>query len=380
MAQDLRVWTNTQGRTLKATFVAITEKDVKLRLENGTVSSVPIEQLSPGDREYLTKIPKPENQPALPPKWPTEVALSGVPEVKIIKEDEATSEFIYETEHYEFRCDAKLGASMVREIGRLFEVTHLANVQLPLNLEPKPEEGREKFLAQLFKDKQDYYDAGAIPGSWGVYMSPKKSLMVPLESLGVRQVGKRFTLDRDANTSILVHETTHQMMSYWIPKLPTWYVEGSAEYVAAAKYKQGKLSFARMGDNVVDYVKSRGVTSKEWAMWHVYHLMQLQAETLASALTTDQTVATRTYASTAILTFYFYHLDGDGDGQNFINYLKDISSGTLERLAAQRHLIRGRSYSDIEKELAQKMRRHGLDLEFTGDAGPESGASSKPQE
>jgi hypothetical protein len=387
LAQDLRTWTDVQGRTLKAALMGVTEQGVQLRLENGTVSTVPFDRLSPEDRQYLSKQPKsdPAATPTTPSTpstpsaaWPSDVALKGVPEVTTVKEDVEAGEFIYQTEHYEFRCDAKLGASVVREFARLFEATHLVNHELPLNLSPKPESGQEKFLALLFKDKQDYYNAGAIPGSAGVYMGGKKCLMVPMESLGVRQVGKRFSLDRDSDNTTLIHEITHQMMNHWIPNLPTWYVEGSAEYVAAAKYRQGRFAFTRMGDNVVAYLReNKGVWDKKWTMWHLHHLMQIDGEAWSGAIGSDKTVSMRNYASSAILTFYFYHLDDAGDGKNLVNYLKDIKAGTLQRLAAQRHLIRGRSYAAIEKELAQKMRRWGLDLEFTGDAGPEFPESTK---
>lgn len=380
-ADDLRTWTDVQGRALKASFVASSNGNVQLRLENGTLSTVPIERLSPPDRQYVADIPKQDPASASAMPWPADVALKGMPEVKTVKEDAEGGEFIYETDHYEFRCDAKLGASLVREFARLFEATYLLNRQLPLNLEPQPESGRKKFLALLFKEKQDYYDAGAIPGSAGVYMGGQQCLMVPMESLGVRQVGKRFSLDRDADNTTLIHEITHQMMHHWIPKLPTWYIEGSAEYVAAAKYRQGRFSLNRMGDNVVQYLKAnKGVWDKKWTMWHVNHLMQIDGEYWSSAIGADKEVSIRNYASSAILTFYFYHLDDTGEGKHIINYLKDIKSGTLQRLAAQRHLIRGRAYSAIEKELAQKMRRWGLDLDFTGDAGPSSGESGESPE
>lgn len=380
-AQEPRIWTDVEGRKLKATFVAISGPNVQLRLENGKVTTVPIDRLSQEDWKHLTPVRKPEDpspstaeSPPTEPSlaWPSAVTLDKLPEIKVVKEDDEKEEFIYETEHFEIRCDAKLGTSLIREFARLLEATYLVNIKLPLNLKPQPESGREKFLARLFKEKQDYYATGAVPGSNGVYAGNEKCLKIPMESLGVRQVGKRFSLDREAQNETMIHEATHQLMNHWLLKIPTWYCEGSAEYVTAAKYKQGKFAFTRMGDNVVAYLKRwRDANAKTWAMWHVYHLMQIDGASLAKAVANDSTVTQRNYGSSLILAFYYYHLDDEGDGNNIRNYLKDLKSGTLERLAAQRHLIRGRSYSAIEEDLAAKMRRFGLDLEFTGDAGPE---------
>ena len=53
----------------------------------------------------------------------------------------------------------------------------------------------------------------------------------------------------------------------------------------------------------------------------------------------------------------------------------DLTPAMLEqvrRLAAERHLMRGRDGAEIEKELAQKMRRWGLNLTFTGGEPPSS--------
>jgi hypothetical protein len=374
-AEEPRTWTDVQGRPLKATFLSLKDTGVELRLANGNTATVPLNQLSPADRQYAQargKVPAPDASTA--PAWPGEVALESPPETKTVKEDAEAGEFVYETDHYEFRCDAKLGVSVVREFARIFEASRLLAATLPLDLQPAPEPGRQKFQALLFKNKEDYFKAGAIPGSAGVYMGGKQCLMVPMESLGVREVGKRFALDRDVDNSTLIHEITHQMMNHWIAKLPTWYVEGAAEYAAAAKYRLGRFSLTRMGENVVAYLRqNKGVRDKEWVMWNVSHLMQIEGQEWASAIGGGGAVAMRNYASSALLTFYFYHLDDAGDGRHMIEYLRAIKAGTLQRLAAERHLLRGRDGAVIEKELAQKMRRWGLDLSFTGPGSPDSG-------
>ncbi|MEZ0387387.1 MAG: hypothetical protein ACAI34_09995, partial [Verrucomicrobium sp.] len=111
------------------------------------------------------------------------------------------------------------------------------NCKLPLGIEPTPEKLKTIFTARLFTEKSAYNAAGGITGSAGIYMSGKKSILVPLSSLGVKMVGSRVSLDyADQDQHTLIHEITHQMMNQWLGKLPTWLIEGSAEFVAWADY------------------------------------------------------------------------------------------------------------------------------------------------
>lgn len=54
--------------------------------------------------------------------------------METIKEE--PGEYIYETPHFRFICDAKLGTGMIKRLGLLFEATHLANKTLPIGNSP----------------------------------------------------------------------------------------------------------------------------------------------------------------------------------------------------------------------------------------------------
>ena len=372
-AADFRNWTDSTSRTVEAAFGGMEGDQVKLTLRNGSIAKVPLAKLSPSDQEYV------KTQSADKPNsaWPHKTELKDLPKATTVKEDAATKEFIYRTEHFEFRCDSKLGADVVREFARMFEGALVVNKALPLDLKPTPEQGHDLFVAHLFTSKEDYFKSGAIPGSAGVYMTSDKEIRVPLESLGVMQVGKRFAVKPNTENSTLIHELTHQMMNHWLGRLPTWYVEGSAEYIASQKYHMGHFSLTGPGLNVRKYLNDyNGIRGKTFTMWHVYHLMHIDPKTWANALGDSRTTSTRNYASANILTYYFYHVDDKGDAAHMIAYLRDIESGAKQPEAAAKHLVRGRAYKEIEKEVAKAMMKESLALDFTGEA---EGSASAPQ-
>jgi len=373
-----RTWTSTDGRKIEATFVSLAGDSVKIRLANGNTADVPLSRLSAEDQAFAkaqSTAPAAKttgkSEPVASKVWPRTVSLEEKPEVVTVREDDEKKEFVYRSPHYEFVCDSKLGANVVREFGRMFEATWLINCQLPLDLKPKPEKLREIFLARLFTNKADYMDAGAIEGSAGVYMSGKKALMVPLSSLGVRMVGSRVSLEQNSNgddNATLIHEITHQMMNHWLPVLPTWYIEGSAEYVEMLDYNSnGKFSLLGLGRLVKAYAQkmSRG-GGKEFSMIDLEELMTIDGERWAAALGRDG-MALENYGSACLLTYYFYHLDDKGDAAHIIAMLRaveNVKTDAEAEAAIKTHLLRDRSYAQLAEDVKKALRKEGIDITF----------------
>jgi len=64
---------------------------------------------------------------------------------------------------------------------------------LPLQLDPRPP-GNGQFVVRLFRNREDYIKAGGPQGSSGVYMVRTREILVPMDSLGVRTVGRRVAI------------------------------------------------------------------------------------------------------------------------------------------------------------------------------------------
>ena len=70
------------------------------------------------------------------------------------------------------------------------------------------------------------------------------------------------------------------------------------------------------------------------------------------------------YASANILLTYFARLDGEGDGAGLVEYLKAVSSGVERDEAVDKHLMRGRSFDELQEEVVKAWRSEGLKLTF----------------
>lgn len=385
-APALRTWTSADGRKMEAAFIALEGDAVKVRMANGSTVNVPLARLSAEDQTFAksqTAAPATDaattGEVSASKTWPRSFSLPDRPEVVVVKEDAEKNEYIYRSPHYEFQCDSKLGSNVVREFGRIFESTWMLNCMLPLDLKPQPEKLREIFLARLFTNKSDYMEAGGIEGSAGVYMTSKKALMVPLSSLGVKMVGSRVSLENnsDDDMATLIHEITHQMMNHWMGRLPTWFVEGSAEYVEMLEYKRnGGFSLIGLNRQLQGYAKRMNYSGggKSFTMIDLEELMNIDFARWAAALGKDG-AATENYGSAGLLTYYFYHLDGNGDAANIIAYLREIEnvkSNEEEQAAVKKHLMRERTYTQLGEDVKKALRKEGIDISFfpPGKNGP----------
>ena len=386
-APATRTWTSSDGRKIEAAFVALEGAGVKIRMANGSTFTVPLDRLSPEDQAFAkTQASTPPGtaaeQPAVPAAsttWPRTVSLEDKPEVTVVKEDADKREFVYRSPHYEFQCDSKLGANVVREFGRMFEATYLINNLLPLDFKPKPEPLREFFLARLFTEKSTYMDEGGVEGSAGIYSRGKKALMVPLASLGVKMVGSRVSLEigNDQDNATLIHEITHQMMNHWLNKLPTWYIEGSAEYIEMLEYKRsGGFSLIGLNRRLRDYAArmNYGGGGKAFTMIDLEELMTIDGQRWSAALGKGG-AATENYGSAALLTYYFYHLDDKGDAAHVIAYLRQVENAKTDdekKGAVKAHLLRERTYAQLADEVKKALRKEGIDISYfpPGKNGP----------
>jgi hypothetical protein len=78
---------------------------------------------------------------------------------------------------------------------------------------------------------------------------------------------------------------------------------------------------------------------------------------------TDEIASFLQYHESLILIDYFFHRDHP-DGVHFRRYLESVLSGVPEPDARSIHLLRGRSYEQIEKEIATLWKPLGFTINF----------------
>jgi len=370
---ETRLWVDDQGREVRAEFSGLSEdgQSVRLQLENQTIVPFPLASLSEAcqvyvkgaiasralDKKYNFKEP-----------WPELIGFRQDPEIEVIREDAAAGEFIYESMNFRYVSDVRLRSPLVRGFALLFEATHLYCQMIPIGMgDGVRTDG--KYLIKLYENPSDYYKAGAPPNSAGVFMGGRNLIKVPLESLGVRKVGSGYTLDRNASNRVLAHEITHQLTPpayFGGGRFNSWFIEGIAEYVAVTPYRSGQYNTRASRRAVVDYATgfSRG-DNRGRNIGKEIKLSSLQAFMDLSYAQFVGSNANFNYAVALLLTYYFIHLDGNGDAANLRAYKRALIEGK-GREESTLVLLNGRSFEELEAEVEKAWRRHGLRFTFTG--------------
>jgi hypothetical protein len=374
-----RTWTDTQGRTIEAELVSATATEVTLQLDaNKKIVTLPLTKLSEGDRGYIKSAdgaPAKKETPAtstttddginFDAPWPQKVQFSEDPQIQTVTEDKENKRFVYESANYRFVCDVRLSQSVVKGFAVMFEATYLYCRALPLAISGGArKDGKYQIL--LFETKEGYVKAGGPPSSAGVFMSGKNIVMVPLTSLGVRPMGSGYILDRDKANGTLVHELTHQLTpdSYYEDGALGWFSEGIAEYATATPYRAGIFKVRSNFDDIVAYATGYGKDDTQGRA--------LGEKIKAPALKDFFSMSYREFAGEEgnfnygfglMLTTYFLHLDGEGDGARMKKFLKALRDGESGQDALD-VLLDGRSYKEMEEAISKAWKKKRVEIDF----------------
>jgi hypothetical protein len=383
-----RTWTDTQGRTIEAELVSSTSADVTLRLDsNQKVVTLLLTRLSAADLEYLKttgETPAKKEDPKaggeagdgvnFDAPWPQKVQFTEDPQIQTITEDKENKRFVYESANYRFVCDVRLAQSVVKGLSVMFEATNLYCRALPLAISGGvKKEGKYQIL--LFETKEGYVKAGGPPSSAGVFMGGKHVVMVPLTSLGVRPMGSGYILDRDKANGTLVHEITHQLtpVEYYEDGALGWFSEGIAEYTTATPYRAGLFKVKSNFDDIVAYATQYGKDdTRGRALGDKIKAPPLEKFFKMSYREFAGLEGNFNYGFGLILTTYFLHLDGEGDGARLKKFLKALREGKTGNDALG-VLLDGRSYSEMEEAISKAWKKKRVDIEFSGST---SGSAS----
>lgn len=343
-----RNWKTAEGQTFAATLIRVQGELLELRLPNGKLANFPIARLSPEDQAFVKggATPAPKATPAAPaapaaavaadktpPRvapekrvWPPKVEVDNrAIEVKVIAEQGNEHKYVYRSQAFEFTSEDKLAGSVMKEIARTFEATRSLVEALPWQIEPKPPAGQQFYQAKFFVTRESYIAAGGPPNSGGVYMSRDRVFRVPFPSLGLQMRGKTWFKDENYRGDTIIHEITHQMMHDYLPFLPVWVIEGTAEYTEMLPYNAGRFLTASHERGIKEYIKKAtegGVPPNSMAL--ALDHMSMNKDAWHSRADQGGQGQHRLYVASCVLVYYFCHLDGDGKGTRFFKYLDKI--------------------------------------------------------
>lgn len=407
-----RTWTVVEGKTFEGEYLEASESEVLL-LVKGKERKIKLSKLSGEDREFVKQAQSQESKNRensnFTDKWPSSTTMEDKLKAKAVKEDEAAGEYVYETTHFRFISPAKLSLQTVSEMGRVFEGTYTACKLMPLNFPcrrfnfnrevDEQETGRdgapqEKLLARLFKTSADYQQAAGAghEGSAGLFRSRPGDVLVPFSSLGIVKKGGSYAIGsgKKQDVGTLIHELTHQMSLFGASyDVPIWFAEGMAEYMRLANYQRGRFDLRGVSKNIKGYIT--GVPGrnlgKSFESPSLESVLCMSTQTFQAARGEDIQF---NYGFSALLVYYFIHLDGKGDGARIKRWMRDLQESkragvavpanatpeqreaAFKRLELMRQnldyhyekLLDGRTWEQLEKEFSKKVSKLGIEVIF----------------
>jgi hypothetical protein len=399
----VRIWKDNQSRALEAAMRGYDNGDLILWLKDGRIVRVSLRTLSLEDQHYAVfhaeelaggtsyaptfagatspaaTIPTSPAAGVAPGRpisgaWPSRVALpiSSV-QCRVISEDKANKKFVYQTAHFEFRSEGQLGQAVMSDVSRIFEATYTMLSQSPWGVLATPEDGKF-FRAELFETRGSYLATGAPSNSGGVYLLTDRVFRVPFESLGLKETNRGYIKDQNYGTKTLVHELTHMLHHDVLPLLPIWVVEGMAEYTECIPFRSSTFWVDSIHDGVKNYNKgNRGditpayrlsaviaMTSRDWSAGRKLGPPPARPSggvglpVPPPIMELDPDLQRSLYHSGLLLVYYFMHLEGDGKGTRFMQFLET----TRKDVTAWRSYQQG--FVTYRQQMDEFMRKPGV--------------------
>jgi len=388
--EPLRFWKDSKGREIIGELVASDGIRATLRVEDNSKKVFPLSIFSGEDRTFISKWRSEHPQapwidPEAMPAWP-QMLGKGVSVVKPMPTDEIGAMHAWRSRHFDMQSDLKLSPSVIRDIATIFEATRLAVHILPLGLTASPPVSQMQILmekkypklkydpdllrVQFYGDKKLYAQSGAPAGSGGFYHPMQNRTVLSLENLGIKGDKGVSRNDYMKSAFVLKHEITHHLLHDWSPYLPIWFTEGFAEYMGAAPYTEGRYNFTAMDRPLHKYL-NRWRFNEDPNRIPVMRVEDLMTSTHAEWMSRLQrTTPILEYNSAALLVHFFIHHDGKGDAANLAAYLDDIRQGVRPAKAEKKHLLRDRTYEQLDTELRLAWKKNKVSLERFGDVDP----------
>jgi hypothetical protein len=268
--------------------------------------------------------------------WPENVLVSlRAIEIQPIEESAPARRFVYRSEAFEFTSQAKLAGSVMKEVARTFEATRALVTALPWGVVCRPPEGLERYQAALYEKRNDYIAAGGPENSGGVYSSGDKIFKVPFPSIGLEMRGKTYFKNDNYDGGTLIHEITHQMMHNYLPFLPKWVIEGTAEYTEMIPYNAGKFRTEAHKIGIRDHAQEMQKRGYALDIGNLETHMTMNRATWDGIADTTNRAMAELYFRSVLVLYFFSHLDGpEGKkGQRFLRFM-DAVHGDTEALRA----------------------------------------------
>ena len=223
---------------------------------------------------------------------------------------------------------------------------------------------------RIFDDEDTYHEAGGLAATVGTYLPGGGEVLIWTRGLKEPDPERsQFRLSKGRQYDLLVHELTHQATGRDFRRMPVWFSEGIAEYMAAAQHAPGRYSFKDPTYAIKTHVKKYlgDIAKKDrFAIVPLRTLVALDGRAWSENTRTGTGYGPfLKYVSAVLLTHYFCHLDPERNhGEVVRNFVGALRSGQPGSRAMVEELLRGRSLKEIESEIEKFWQSKGLRVEF----------------
>ncbi len=391
--EGLRVWTNSKNKDLTASLVKITRVkpdkknskarvDVTFKRKSGKKITFDVELLSKAHQQelriWIRSNPTGIAKPTSPYSWPSSHNGVNSPKVEYVKFDDKRNAHLFRTAHFDFYSDEKLSDATISKCVAVFDSIVEAINKFPMEMDTIPSGDRPRFQAILVSTRQKYAQMGGSQNSGGFFSPSDNLTVIPYSSLGIVKKGSNWVFDgKNRSFETLVHELAHHSTSHWWG-MPPWFEEGLAEYMAAMPYQSGRFLFTNTGAavstsirKIKDYMVGNQVMPKGVYQMRNPEILFKVSRGEWNGSMKDRVTSSRNYSSSMILMYFFMHEDGKGDGHNLIQWMHEHRAAFLSRRNGdlnaifKKHILRDRTYKELEQEIQDAMRKKGTRLVFS---------------
>ena len=152
------------------------------------------------------------------------------------------------------------------------------------------------------------------------------------QSLGLEMRGKTWFKDENYRNDTIIHEITHQLMHDYLSLLPTWVIEGTAEYVEMLPYKAGRFQAGAHQRGIKEYLDEAAARGRKPSdVGNIQAHITMKDEEWSRRTASggsgggSSSEMHRLYFASCLMVYYFCHLDGDGKGTRFLRYLDSMA-------------------------------------------------------
>ncbi len=372
---ESRSWTFSDGSRMDAVLLSADMKRAQFRVPSSQgVGEVPLDLLSDSDRGRIRHWIETEGKdgvagfpvPLKTHRWPDQWRVSSdkVPLTRVGETSEWRSVHFDITNRVGIRQEALESITLICEAvdGALSALP----LPLPVNWGRDPAQRRKIVIERGEENPEMGTSAGYWDGRTGIVHINADALLEPDLQLVVFEFDKP---EKVQKYDVIVHEVTHQSTSALMYLgVPAWVSEGLAEYMAATQFAPAYYEFENTHVSVRHHVNKRLlgdriVKDRRMNVARLEKLMNRDIVEWNSYAANRDVMSFLQYNESLILMDYFLHRDHP-DGVHFRRYLECVLSGVPEPEARSLHLLRGRSYADLERKLYELWKPLGFTFQF----------------